>query len=135
MLKLGTLIGVTLAFLAGLGFASRSALPGDLFYPVRRVLQEIGIAEPTMSDVDRLVTQARAEVDTAEAAALNADDRYEALDPAVDAMQILQSAREYIEQVPPPDKAIRYARIEGLERKASEVIAERRDILRDATVE
>lgn len=115
-----------------LGFASRPALPGDTLYPVRQTLQRVDLAEPTMDDVDELVARARVDVEAAQRA-LKADDRYEALDPAVDAMQILQVAREYIEQVPPPDKAIRYARIEGLARKASEVIAERRDTIRGVT--
>ena len=123
---------VAVAVIAAL---SRTALPDDALYPARQVLRSIGVADPSMDDVDRLVAEARVQVDRAEEEARTSTDRYAALDPAVDAMQILRWAREFIEEVPPPDKAIRYARIEGLERKAPQVIAERRDSLVEEVVE
>lgn len=48
-------------------------------------------------------------------------------------MVILRAARDFLEDVPPPENVIRYARIEGLERKATQAIAERRDRLRAET--
>jgi hypothetical protein len=123
---------VVIAVLAGL---SRTALPNDALYPARQVLESVGFADPSMDDVDRLVAQARVHVDRAEEEARMSTDRYDALDPAVEAMQILRSAREFLADVPPPDKAIRYARIEGLERKATQVIADRRDRLVESLVE
>ena len=141
MTSLGTskrrlaVVGLAVVALLGLALAARDALPNDVLYPARRVLRSIGVADPSMDDVDRLVTEARVHVDRAEVEARMSTDRYDALDPAVEAMQILRWARAFIAEVPPPDKAIRYARIEGLERKATQVIAERRDRLEEEVVE
>ena len=119
----------------GLAVAARDALPNDALYPARQVLRSIGVADPSMDDVDRLVAEARVHVDRAEEEARMSTDRYDALDPAVEAMRILRWARDFMEVVSPPDKAIRYARIEGLERKASQVIADRRDRLVESVIE
>jgi hypothetical protein len=112
-----------------------NALPGERLYPIREQLRKVGLGEPSMSEVDELIADARVDVQEAQAAASSSDfeNRYEALDPAVEAMVTLRAARDFIEDVPPPDKAIRYARIEGLERQATAVIAENRDRLIDSS--
>lgn len=134
--RMKVLVLVTVPFaslLLALTFFATRSLPGDFLYPVRELLREVGIAEPSMEEVDDLIADARVDVYLAEEAASHEDDRYRALDPAVDAMVTLRAARDFLEDVSPPDKAIRYARIEGLERQATEVIAKRRDVIRGVT--
>lgn len=125
---------LALVSLGCLSFLSTNALLGETLYPLREQLRNIGLGHPTMEEVDELIADARVDVQEAQAVTgSDFDSRYDALDPAVDAMVTLRAARDFIEDVSPPDKAIRYARIEGLERQATQVIAERRDRLIDAS--
>ncbi len=43
-------------------FASRTAVPGDALHPVRTVMQDIGLADYTLDDVDPLEQEARSHV-------------------------------------------------------------------------
>ena len=123
--------GVAVALIAlGVVVASRAA-PGDVLHPVRSAIQDVGLADYTLDDVDALEQEARDHVKRAEDAV--AENRDVTLQEAGIALQLLIDAREMLEEVPPPDKAIRSAWIDGLERRATIAIGEVDDVVGGTT--
>lgn len=114
-------------------FAAWNALPGDPLHPVRALLQDVGLADYTLDDVDALEQQARFHVKRAEESV--DDDRDVTLQEGGIALQLLIDAREILQGIPPPDKAIRSARIDGLERRATSAIGDVEDVIRGASSE
>lgn len=124
---------IVVTLIALLMFPTWDALPGDPLHGVRVLLQDVGVANYTLNDVDALEQRARSHVKRAEAAV--ADDRDVTLQEAGIALQLLIDARETLEEVPPPDKAIRSAWIDGLERRATTAIGEVEDVIRGTATE
>lgn len=111
------------ALVAALAFASGSALPGDALYPVRRVLQDVGLNEGFLAEADHRIERARALVTEAEGSL--EDDRTEARTLAIAAIQELAPVEELLEEVDLTENelGLRYARLDGLIRRATTVIA------------
>ena len=109
---------------AALGFASGSALPGDALYPVRRVLQDVGIDEGFLDEADERIEEARSLVIGAED--VLDTDQVEARALAVAAIQELAPVDELLEEVDPAteDLALRHSRLDALIGRATAVIAE-----------
>jgi hypothetical protein len=129
--RIGIGVASVALLVAVLVTASWNAVPGDVLQPVRAATQEIGFAHYTLEDVDALEQEARAHVKGAEAAV--DENRNVTLRESAIALQLLVDARRILEEVPPPDKAIRSAWIEGLERRATGAIGEVEDIIRGSS--
>lgn len=127
---LAALVAMLIALLV---VSAWNALPGDPLHPVRALLQDVGLADYTLEDVDALEQKARSHIERAEEFA--DEDRDVTLQQAGLGLQLVIDARAILRGVPPPDKAIRSARIDGLERRATTAIGEVEDVLRSRSSE
>lgn len=107
MRRIAIVGGVAVALIALALVVAWSAVPGGVLHPVREAIQELGLADYTLDDVDALEQEARNQVERAEEAV--DENRDVTLREAGIALQLLIDARDILEQVPPPDKAIRSA--------------------------
>lgn len=113
---LATLLVVAVAF------AGRFALPGDALYPVRQMLQNVGLASSVWAIADEDIAQAARLVAAAEAA-LVAEDLVTAEEDASAAIARLDHALEELEDLGGDGKVQRVLEITGLQDRAEEVIA------------
>lgn len=104
------------------GVAGRFALPGDALYPVRQVLQNMGLAPTVWAAADEDIAQATRLVVAAEAA-LDVQDLLAAEEAASAAIARLADALEDLEGLAGDGKIQRVLEITALQERAEEVIA------------
>jgi hypothetical protein len=98
----------------------RSAQPNQVLYPVREALSAVGLATPTVDDVDRLIDEARETIQEAEFFA-GADDR-RASKLVADALTELGRAEVLLTGLSDQDRDSRAALIDRLQERALQVI-------------
>jgi hypothetical protein len=98
----------------------RSAQPNQVLYPVREALSAVGLATPTVDDVDRLIDEARETIQEAEFFA-GADDR-RASKLVADALTELGRAEVLLTGLSDKDRDSRAALIDRLQERALQVI-------------
>ena len=109
--------------LLALSVLSRTTLPGDPLYPVRRVLQTTGVTRSPIEDVDRLLRSAERAIERGER--LENDRPVAAEDAAVSALGDLDEAEAIATEVGAPE------RLEAI----AELKEEAADLLQDASEE
>ncbi|MFP5351848.1 MAG: hypothetical protein ACLGIB_04715 [Actinomycetota bacterium] len=123
LVRLFAPVAAGLGLLAALGFASGTAMPGDVLYPVRKVLQDVGLNEG-------LLTEALARMDRAGALLDEAEDlprtrRERATGLAVRAIQELSPVGDLLEEADlgSEELARHRARLATLIERATSLIA------------
>ena len=115
------------ALLITLGWVSGNALPGDTLYPVRNVLEKVGLAQSALEEIDELTDRARIKVESAESTLDERPALAERL--AGDAISDLNDATRLLAEVGEQTDR-RSALIAGLELRATRVIERALDALK-----
>jgi hypothetical protein len=117
------------AVLIVLGVVSRSALPGQTLYPVRKVLGGVGLAPSTAGEVRERIDRAERLVDDAAADVVSSPDR--AMDLALRAISVLDEAERLADEVDGSRKDALDAEIDALEDRADAAYDEAEDNLEE----